>query len=408
MRYLVAAALCLLVPACSLFVDADLDQLGPTIDIGGDCSEIVSCDDGVDCTNDFCDAAAGECVHEPSDGECDPGQTCDPDRGCVGGATPCSGDEDCTDESGCTIGRCDGDRCAWEPVDGDQDGSARCDDCDDARADVHPGAAEVCGNGADDDCNGAADAADPACEQPGCGHELVIEDHGQVDGEVRGNSELNSDVCQRGDGPEVLVELIVHLQSDLVISTQGSEFDTVLYVREGCGGAELACADNRSQARGWLDSRLFLMAVPPGTYTIVVDAAGRGGRFELRVDREDPRGPTCDRPLDITDGGTVVGRTEEGDAEEGVSCSESSGPAAAFTFDLEGWTEVTLASDESDYDLMQELVREQCGGDGAPEGCLDRTGGGETFRGGIDGGRWLVVLAGFEGASGRYVLRYFP
>ncbi|MCA9291893.1 MAG: VCBS repeat-containing protein, partial [Phycisphaerales bacterium] len=36
-------------------------------------------------------------------------------------------------------------------------------DCDDANAAVNPGAAEDCGNGIDDDCNGLVDAADPAC-----------------------------------------------------------------------------------------------------------------------------------------------------------------------------------------------------------------------------------------------------
>ncbi len=41
-------------------------------------------------------------------------------------------------------------------------------DCDDTRASVHPGATEACGNGLDDDCNGLADATDPACALPPC------------------------------------------------------------------------------------------------------------------------------------------------------------------------------------------------------------------------------------------------
>ena len=52
-------------------------------------------------------------------------------------------------------------------ADGDGDGfaSAGCggDDCDDARAAVNPGATEVCNGGVDDDCDGAADAADGVC-----------------------------------------------------------------------------------------------------------------------------------------------------------------------------------------------------------------------------------------------------
>jgi hypothetical protein len=41
-------------------------------------------------------------------------------------------------------------------VDGDGDGTSVCRDCDDTRADVHPGAAEVC-DGVDQNCNGLVD-----------------------------------------------------------------------------------------------------------------------------------------------------------------------------------------------------------------------------------------------------------
>lgn len=40
-------------------------------------------------------------------------------------------------------------------------------DCDDGRADVSPEAQEVCGDGADNDCSGAADCADPSCAGAG-------------------------------------------------------------------------------------------------------------------------------------------------------------------------------------------------------------------------------------------------
>ena len=45
---------------------------------------------------------------------------------------------------------------AAAPIDADQDGTVAADDCDDANADVHPGATESC-DAIDNDCDGAAD-----------------------------------------------------------------------------------------------------------------------------------------------------------------------------------------------------------------------------------------------------------
>ena len=44
----------------------------------------------------------------------------------------------------------------------------RCGDCDDGRFDVHPSLPEDCGNGRDDDCDGAVDAQDPGCASSTC------------------------------------------------------------------------------------------------------------------------------------------------------------------------------------------------------------------------------------------------
>jgi hypothetical protein len=67
--------------------------------------------------------------------------------------------------NGCAGGACLPEACT--DADGDsyaiEGGGCGPVDCDDANAAVNPGAAEVCDNGIDDDCNGLIDADDPAC-----------------------------------------------------------------------------------------------------------------------------------------------------------------------------------------------------------------------------------------------------
>src|SRR5262249_26842885 len=43
----------------------------------------VSCDDGIACTDDACDAGTGTCTHAPNDTFCTGGQICHPQQGCV-------------------------------------------------------------------------------------------------------------------------------------------------------------------------------------------------------------------------------------------------------------------------------------------------------------------------------------
>lgn len=59
---------------------------------------------------------------------------------------------------------------AGQPLDADGDGYTVGEDCDDGVAWIHPGAAEVCSDGVDDDCDGLVDeSCGPAVEQRRCG-----------------------------------------------------------------------------------------------------------------------------------------------------------------------------------------------------------------------------------------------
>ncbi|MEK7705370.1 MAG: putative metal-binding motif-containing protein, partial [Myxococcota bacterium] len=65
------------------------------------------------------------------------------------------------------------------PADADRDGYSTVADCDDTDAALHPGATEVCGDGVDQDCDGA----DATC--PSCGDAVITSSACVCDGATR-------------------------------------------------------------------------------------------------------------------------------------------------------------------------------------------------------------------------------
>lgn len=104
------------------------------------------------------------------------------------------------------------------PIDADGDGSPAADDCDDSRADVYPGAVEVCRDGVDTNCDGL----------PGdCAPRGVFS---------AGTADTVVDAC--GAWPEAIVNLG---------DTQGDGVDEIMF---GPGGLSLVTAAFPSSVRG--------------------------------------------------------------------------------------------------------------------------------------------------------------
>ncbi|MBI4831288.1 MAG: putative metal-binding motif-containing protein [Candidatus Lindowbacteria bacterium] len=111
-------------------INEDCSALTPDDDLDGDGYRIaVDCDD----TDASVRPGAAEVCDDGIDNDCD-GQidSADPD-------------------------------CGAPPVDADGDGYASDIDCDDSDPAVNPGAAEVCDDGIDNDCDGRVDSADSDC-----------------------------------------------------------------------------------------------------------------------------------------------------------------------------------------------------------------------------------------------------
>ena len=127
-----------------------------------------TCGDGIDQDCSGADEECSACADEDGDGYGD-GKACkgtdcdDNDKARNPGASEVCGngkDEDCNGQDlACPETCTDGDK------DGYGDGPDCIDtDCDDTDSDVHPGAAEVCGNGDDEDCDGQDAECPPDCE----------------------------------------------------------------------------------------------------------------------------------------------------------------------------------------------------------------------------------------------------
>ena len=89
--------------------------------------------------------------------------------------------------------------------------------------------------------------------------------------------------CSSSRGPDLRFLWRPDTTDSYRISTEGSSFDTVLYVYEGCNGPVMGCNDDSVDRT----STVVVSAEAGQTYVIVVDGYDRpdAGNFELSVTR---------------------------------------------------------------------------------------------------------------------------
>lgn len=317
-----------------------------------------SCSDGIDCTFDVCAATSGPsgCENRPDNGLCnDPcrmNQMCSiAARGCTDGAR-----RNCDDGSDCTADSCDATSgCVNDPVDADMDGftaetspsGMSCAgglDCDDGVAAVNPGAREMC-NGRDDNCDGTTDEGCPTVPDD-CASAQPLVATGTT-GTFRATGTFGSlaadyaSIC-RASGADAVYYLDLTTTSDVVIDTVGSVVaDTVLGVSDTCDPMRFAAACNDDQDAGAiLTSRVFAhnVVVPIGgtarIYILVKAFDASTGAYTVNARVSSPRPDVCGSALDITGGGLVVGNIAGITSGARGTCdgSASSGAEALFFF----------------------------------------------------------------------------
>lgn len=159
-------------------------------------------------------------------------------------------------------------------------------DCADGDPDHGPATPEICDDQIDQDCDLLADCDDSDCSGgPGCLLPCADEALGPNDGSVSGNTMGRGDDltpgCGASNSPDVAFQWIAPADGLYTFDTQGSAYDTVLAVRDGCSPADLACNDDS----GGVQSMVQVQATAGQVLLVIVDGYGQGnaGPFVLNI-----------------------------------------------------------------------------------------------------------------------------
>jgi hypothetical protein len=338
-----------------LDIDAGV-EVDPTL--GGPCEDDGHCDDGVDCTEDRCDLELGRCRFTPDDSQCDDptycdgAQRCDVRAGCVAGEPVA-----CSDNSTCTIDVCveATHSCRHDPRDADRDGdpTRNCggQDCDDADPTVSSMATEICGNGRDDDCNGAIDEADCSVpEHDTCETALAVTTPGFYDLDLSATKLDYPTPCAGQDAGFRDAVLRVTLPEggpfDLDVTAKLDTGDVSLGAAASCGEAA-TCEPSFTAPAGGSVARLLQRGVGAGTYPIYLATNGEGiaqVHVEWRV-AEPKLGELCEHAVALLPAPMSVLLRLPGYEPDGVSaCEPLTGDGYVF-FELEAASDVTLIAE---------------------------------------------------------------
>ncbi len=175
-------------------------------------------------------------------------------------------------------------------------------------------------------------------------------------------SNLNSPT-EGGSGPEVSYRVNIQNGGNLSVETQGSMFDTVVYIRKGtCDGPQVGYNDD---FLGRQSSRLILEELEGDDYFVFVDSksASDRGEFQLHLSGDlAPSNDSCATAEVLEIPSTLTGSTtfasDSGNVDE-PNC-QSQGPDIVFTFVLDTPRKVSFNSIGSAFDTVLYLTEGSC------------------------------------------------
>ena len=258
--------------------------------------------------------------------------------------------------------------------------------------------------------SGSIVAQDSCAEAAGIGIETIT---GSTSGAPRGGE---SDCGRSDDSPSHWFRFTAEADTRMMVSTCGSDFDTVLSVYSGCPGAEdneITCNDDACSA-GSRQSDVEFDATAGEEYLIrLAGYRGETGDYTLEVASEgdgpgpDPEPVNCEdvQEVDITD--TVEGDTSGLKNTGSASCGSSArSPDAIFRHVATQACLLTLSTCGSSYDTVLSIhsgcppTEENelaCNDDSC---ALQSTVGYEVE----PGESYWIRVSGYNGASGNFTL----
>jgi hypothetical protein len=349
--------------ACDDGTDNDGDGLVDCDDVD-DCGSLQacnesSCTDGidndengfVDCDDELCFAEAvcfeSDCTDGLDNDESADGIT---GNGAGDGLIDCD-DDDCAEDPACFEYVCN------DGIDDDNDGFTDCDDDD--CSDDFSCTENICDDGFDDDADGLVDCADSDCAGDlYCFDYCIGSDIGSVTGPAvasgvnAGLGDSLSPSCSAGaggGGEEDVLSWTAPASGTYTFSTEGSDYDTVLYIMEDCVGEELECNDDEDFSLGLYHSVIEDFFVTEGeSIAIVVDAYESTENGTYSLDITPTFEPDCADGVDNDSDGDLD--CDDSDCDFDIACAAATCPS----FDLgdvegDGIISGTLANAAVDF-----------------------------------------------------------